>query len=520
MQPVNMLIAMYESLRDIIPPFGWINTRIDYILDLNMAGKLIAIIPVNKEYYTPGCDTGRTGSAPRAYTFWDKRSYIFGDLFGDDAKADKQQQAFYDHTKKLQNEIPLIEISAIINFLESDPIGQLLKFGEDHDLYNPKTKNTNCAFRIGGSELLISNPIVVDYFNNSSSSEKEFPHIKIKNMSGGNSVGVSVMSYQLAGASNAVNRHYSFAKNEHDDVTYSDMCKYTAVMQYLVYNQRIRTGDNTDILYATDVDNQDVNDVMTELFGFTAKPTDDSGKVSSLVSSITNGNWTNATGNLTIIETRGMNGRVAITDCKKISINDLFKNIKKWFDVMGSGTKLWQVLKLFDVGRMHPHIKQDLYRTILLGGELPKYLINEIADRLRSPNTDLKSRTSLTNLLIFANYGDNMNTYSACIGRLMMTYEALQKASADNTIGVNVTDKYMRQLLINPENTIATIATQSVHWSTKLRRSNPGGFVWYSKMIDELMQLLANAEKTPINKLEVHIGYSHQRTEIYKKKSD
>lgn len=515
MQPVNMLIGMYEPLRDKMPPFGWINTRIDYILDLNMAGKLIAIIPVNKNYFTPGCDTGRTRNI-KAYTLWDKRAYIFGDLLDNDPKANDYQQAFYERTKKLQFAIPLIEISAIVNFLESDPIGQLIEFGEDHDLFKVENTKTNCAFRVGGSEILINNPAVIDYLN-SIDAKSEFLHDQVKKLNGTNSKGASLISYNID-----VNDHYTFERNQHDCISYGEMCKYTAVMQYLVDNQRIKTGDDTDILYATDVNNQDVNDIMTELFGYSAKPTDDSGKVSAAVSSIMTGNWVDATGNLTIIETRGMVGRIAITNCQSLTYQELFGGIKKWFDVMGTGTKLWQVLKSFEIDgkKLHPHIKRDLSRSILLREKLPTYVINEIADRLRSPNTDSKSRSSLTNLLIFANFGDNMNTYSACIGRLMMTYEALQKASADNTIGVNVTDKYMRQLLINPENTIATIATQSVHWSTKLRRSNPGGYVWYSKMIDELMQLLANAEKTPINKLEVHIGYSHQRTEIYKKKSD
>lgn len=510
MQPIDLLVSMYDALSDQLPPFGWLSNRIDYILDLNSDGVLIAIIPVNKNYYTPGCDSGRT-SGVKPYTLWDKRSYIFGDIFGDEPKADAHQKAFYEYTKELYTRIGLAEIEAVVKFLESDPIGQLETFGSSHELLQEKSTKTNCAFRVGGTEILVNHPRVIEYAN--SCSVGEFNHEPVKKLSGTNAKGATLVPYTIR-----TNDHYHFESNTHDGVSLSDMRKYTSVLQYLIDNgQKIKTSDNTDLIYATDVEHETVGDIMTELFGFSKTPSDDKSKVTAIVSSIYDGKWADSEGSLHIIETRGMNGRVAVTNCAKISLSDLFESVKHWFTVMGDRPAVWKVLKLFEQ-HPHPHTKQDLIKCILLGTKFPKYLLNQIASRLQSPNTSTGERLMLTNLLIFDSFGDKMNTYSANFGRLLMVYEGMQNAAHDGSVANNVTTKFLRMVLTNPTDAISKIAELASHWESKLRTKSPGLSIYYTKMVDELMIAIASSENTTFNKFEFHVGYSAQREQMYRKK--
>lgn len=494
MQPINSLINLYDGIKQHLPPIGWIEVNIHYIIDITIDGRLIAISDTNKTYFVPGCDTGRTrGIVP--YTLWDKRDYIFGDGAGNN-----HQKAARDYYLTLPQHI----VSPVIAWLDSDPLAQLQAYDAAHPLLDPKNTKTNCAYRISPDvEILINRPDMVDYIN-ALPTDEVYNHIKFSGVPGGNASGASLVSYNNQSSS----RHYNLVDNAMDGISYNDMLKYTGVMQYLLDNQKIKISENLALLYATDTDTEDIN-FLDAMFGYTS-PTDDKNKIDSIMRGVYSGKYCENQGNLITWTIRGGNGRIAMVDHKKITIAEFQANIKKWFDVMGD-TKIWPILKLIT----HPHTKKDLIASIIFGEPVPAYIICAINAKLLSPNTERRNRTLLTNLLMYC-IGDIMDSnYGVIVGKLLMVYEAMQNAASEGNINVNITDKYLRRIATNPESTLVSIANLATHWRAKLRRT--GKNVRYDKMISELMNELANADKSTMNQLDVHIGYHLQSKKIYAK---
>lgn len=498
MQPIQALINLYDKLADHLPPVGWIPVRISYIIDINQQGELIAITNTDKTFNVPCYDTGRTnGVTP--YTLWDKREYIFGEL-GDAATPNKYQNAAIDYYKTLPDHV----VAPVLKFMEKSPATMLRTYDSNHPLLDAACKQTNCAFRVSPNlEILVNHPDIVKHVA-TKLEVVDFSHTKISGVPGGNSAGASFVSYNNPSS----NRHYECVDNNLDCISYLDMLRYTAVMQYLIRHQKIKLSDNMSMIYATDT-TVDSFDIMDTMFGYST-PTDDKNKMDNLVKDVYAGRYAESLGNLIVWTLRGSNGRVALVNFTKITISEVQQHCKRWFEVMGP-VKIWQVLELID----HPHAKRDLIRAIIFGDSLPAYFQHAVAMRLRSPNTNNRSRELLTKILMYINGDVEMQKYGIIVGKLLMVYEAMQHAAADGSIGVNITEKYLRQMLIKPDETIVTIAQMANHWRSKLRRV--GKNVRYDKMIDSLMADLAVADRGTMNSLDVHIGYHLQRQEIFAK---
>lgn len=500
MQPLQTMIDMYDSLSDKLSPSGWIDQQIHYILDVDGYGNLVSVIPTDKIVAVPAADSGRT-SGIRPFTLWDKRAYIFGDMFGDPKDADRLSA-----TKNYYASLPSEIVGPVLMFLHNNPAHQLTLVVEpSHPLLQGKTTKTNCIFRVLPSDdFLLHHPKIVELMQGKAASE--FCHNKITRLNGANSSGASLVSYNLPTSS----KHYHWSDNDLDMMSYADMLKYTAVANYLSKNQQIKLSDNLSMLYATDVSACDELDLMDAMFGYQS-PTDDSTKIKSIISGIINGKFAASAGNLIIWTIRSNNGRAAMVDCKKITIPDFCNSIKRWHDVMGD-TKLWQLLKLLD----HPHVKSDLMWTIINGTPIPQYVVNLANTKLLSCNTQPREREILCKLLML-NREIKMESFGIIVGKLLMVYEAMQYSASGGNINVNVTEKYMRGLCNNTNATLQKIAELSVNWSNKLKRE--GKNVFYDRMIDDLMAELAVIDRSKIDKLDIHIGYHLQRSKIFKPKA-
>ncbi len=508
MQPTDLLIKLYDNLSSKLSPLGWLEEQIQFILEVDHSGRLVAVIETDKTFFVPACDTGRT-SGVRAYTLWDKRSYIFGDLFGVDPKLNEHQQAFVDKVRQISADVP--KVIPILKFMQSGPANQLRTFLNSPLLTDTKDINKKCIFRlVDDTEVTINTAEMVAYCG--VPEPADFAHNGITGIPGTSSAGAKLVSYNTQNC-----EHYKLDGNQHNPMGYVDMLKYSAVLQYLVRNQFVRTGDNTGFAYFSDVwdDSGDVDLVMSTLFGYNPDATSARSVVEAQVKAIYTGKFATTEGNIYVINMRGNNGRIAILSCEKIPYKQLSTAIEQWASTVGKS--VYQVLQM--LGSPGAHVKSDIIKSILTNTKIPQYLENMALARLKNPKTTNFEHNDLVNFVAYSNKQELQMSNNVIYGRIFALYCQLQEMASDGPINAPIAVKKIRQLGINPKQTIAEIASKSQYWISKISKSgNAGGAVYVTKQIDELMDMLGG--DGPVDLFEIHLGISQQRKIRYTKKTE
>lgn len=149
MSILRALISYYEHMaaQDKMPPYGWEDMDVQYLLNLDNAGNLILIQATTATYRCP-LHTGRSGKIPTPYFLCDLAEYMLG-IGTEEEKAIEKFERCRDFHKLLLSGVDSDHARAILAFFENwDP-----KKAKEHpaiaDLYELLIKK-KLLFRVNG----------------------------------------------------------------------------------------------------------------------------------------------------------------------------------------------------------------------------------------------------------------------------------------------------------------------------------------------------------------------------------
>ena len=294
--------------QDIVPPFGFSEEKISYILVLSKQGKVVDMVPhieikgkktVAKSMFVPASfkrsgkytekafDSGKEN----AFFLWDKTAYALGLDANKDKKADIRWvespvtfQSFKRfHLNALEN-INDEGLEALRLFLERWQPRQF-----DTQINKPEILGANIAFQLDGEHsYLHQSPAAITLwkklFENSLISEENTClvtgkqakitrlHPAIKNVFGGQSSGGSIVTFNA-------DSYESYGKKQGDNAPVSELAafKYTTALNYLLNRDNkhcFSVGDASTVFWAM-ANNSDQSACAEQFFSDSISPTDD-----------------------------------------------------------------------------------------------------------------------------------------------------------------------------------------------------------------------------------------------------
>jgi CRISPR-associated protein Csd1 len=267
-----------------------------------------------------------------------------------------------------------------------------------------------------------------------------------------------------------------------------------------------------------------------------------------------------------IMPLSGAGGRMMVRGWQEGSYEELYENIKTWFDDLrlilprGGGTTrapklLTLCIRLLKPGgdprkvisRVNdelPNLSSRLLQAIITGSPLPDEVAARALHWLRSltyeggrPDKDARSSGLVNESLVFQllkawiirkqrekgevlmkeelNRGCTSVAY--CCGRLMAVYAAIQERAMEG-INVGLAERFYTAASASPGLVIGKLAQQSQYYLGKLDR---GAKVFYEKMLTEIYSTVGSqkipAALTMQDQTEFALGYYQQRADIFKK---
>lgn len=259
-----------------VPPYGFSEEKIGWILVLSKDGKLVDVIPNYTDDKKPQAKLisvpqsfKRPGVTPRAFFLWDKTSYVLGVEANKDkasAKetpwlpAEKTFQAFKSfHLEKL-SDVDDVGLQALVKFLQNWQPEQF-----NLPPCKPEMLDTNLVFRLDGEMAYLHQREVAQQLWASMIEPEDGAtlaqclvtsdiaavarlHPAIKGVYGGQSSGGSIVSFNAES-------YTSYGKEQGENAPVSEAAAfgYTTALNYLLRrenNQCVSIGDTSTVFWA------------------------------------------------------------------------------------------------------------------------------------------------------------------------------------------------------------------------------------------------------------------------------
>lgn len=570
----------YDRKQNELPPFGFEEKPIPFIIVINEAGQFVnletnSVIEDGKEQVralrVPKAK-GRRGakSYEVAYCLWDHYGYVLAHpkLLKPSAKQDEIDKAISDAKKQHQSFIREVEnlnsellddvgVRAVRGFLNAKAEIEKLK---QHEQWQEciKKPGANLTFRLAGrTELICQSPTVIEWVK-SQAAEQSDTKLGLCMITGktaaiarlhDNISGVNQKPAPLASINDKAYEFYNKDKGFNFPVSVEAVFKYATSLNHLLRNSspnKFRLKDISHVCWA-----ERANPLETATALFLSAGDDDPDAtalaVKALFNSIHNGSYQERDSNdsFYVLGMSPNSARIVVRYWKVGTVAEMSEHFATWFndiDLIGREHHGYPTLKKilrsgalqFKDDNIPPNLPSDMVRSILAGSRLPETLVQAVLRRIKAEQGHVsyvracalkaylnrKYRTFTNNqkeLTVALNHEERRVGY--CLGRLFAVLERLQQ-DAHPGLNATIRDRYYSSASTTPKAVFGTLMRMSSHHLKKLE--NPGWRVNAEKRITEVVGLISefpshlNLEHQSMFAL----GYYHQKQAFFTKKSE
>lgn len=575
---LQALCDYYERKKQDLPPFGFEEKEIPFIIVIDQQGKFI-LLENNSEFENDKTivravrvpkASGRSGakSYETAYCLWDHYGYITAqpklDKPGAKPKAkdietaEKQHASFKKIVTNLSHDLPDdVGVKAVESFLNSETEIEKLKSSETWQECL-KIKGCNLSFRLSSeNELVCQSEQVIDWVK-----QRPLPDGSVKNgfclITGkeGNIVrlhdvvsGVSQKPAPLASINEAAYTSFGKDKGFNFPVSIESSFEYTTALNNLLRKTspaKFRITDTSYVCWAEKA--SPLENSFALIFSDAGdNPEKGAEAIKNLFSTIHNGAYQAKDGNdqFFVLGLSPNSARIVVRYWKVGTIAQFSENLVTWFndlDISGrdhygypSLKKLLRATALqYKDDNISPNLPPDLIRSILSGSRLPETLAQSVIRRIRTEQGDVTyfrvcslkaylnrkyrfSTNKQKELTVSLNKEEKRIGY--CLGRL---FAVLEKLQSDAQPGINATirDRYYSSASSTPKTVFGTLMRLSTHHIKKLEK--PAWKINADKRIGEVMELIPEfpSHLNLENQGLFAVGYYHQKQNFYVKNTD
>jgi len=575
---LQALCDYYDRKQDDLPPFGFEEKAIPFIIVIDASGEFIQLqdnreIENGKTTIKPvrvPKASGRSGakSYETAYCLWDHYGYIVAQpklakptdtpKEKEITDAKKQHESFKTLVSFLSKELPDDDgVKAVDLFLNAEHEIDKLRSSEIwHECL--KIKGCNLTFKLSGKNYLVcQSEQVINWVKQQPLAESNVVNgfclitgEKTKIVRLHDSIaGVNQKPAPLAAINEPAYTSFGKDKGFNFPVSAESSFKYAASLNHLLRKSsktKFRIAETTYVCWA------DKTNVLENVFAsiFTdAKDDPDSTAraVKSLFSTIHNGAYleNNGRDKFYVLGLAPNSARIVVRYWQVGTIAEFSEKITQWFndiDIVGRDhygfsplKKLLRATALqYKDDNISPNLPADVVRSILSGTRLPETFMQAALRRIKSEKGNVsfnracilkaylnrKYRFSTTNqreLTVSLNKEEKRIGY--CLGRLFAVLEKLQE-DAQPGIKATIRDRYYSSASSTPKTVFGTLVRLSTHHLKKLE--NPGWRINAEKRIGEVMACIAEfpSHLNLENQGLFAIGYYHQKQDFYTKNTD
>lgn len=376
-------------------------------------------------------------------------------------------------------------------------------------------------------------------------------HPKIKGIPKANPSGASLISFNS-------NAFESYGKNEaqglNAPISKSNTFKYSSVLNYLLSDKRnmVYLGDTTVVFWAEGAEHECEScfDEMIE-----CEITEDD--IKSLYTALAKGKpieWKKATlvydNPFYVLGVTPNNSRISIRFFLQNRFGEVIKNVLEHYlrleiqqpydrhSVLSLSGLMDETVKAIDrkegkKDTQSESLREKMLTSILLGGRYPAELFQAVISRIRAEQALGRNgweKAAIIKAFLLNNYKDHvylkevatvsLNTESRneayVLGRLFAVLEDVQRRASKTKLNVTIKDRFFSSAAATPRVVFPQLLKLSQNHMKKLNESS---YVYYDKLIGELIDKLDNTSFPPHLSLEdqgvFYLGYYHQERAIF-----
>lgn len=571
---LHALYKFYERLESTLPPLGFEEKAIPFIIVLNPQGQFVDL-HANTTTDAKGKPTPRLMRVPRAsgrsgakacetaYCLWDHYGYVLAQPKLDKPDkapskkeietAHKQHQTFKTKVALLADALPEDDgVQAVHRFLTSD--AEKNKVQETASWQEClKIKGCNLSFRLVGCEYLVcQSKQVIDWLCHQPGAEDSQTGIclvtgvqtDILRLHGAVS-GVAQKPSPLAAINDTAYCSYGKDKGFNFPVGAMAEFQYVTALNHLLRKAsptKFRIGDTSFVCFAEKATPLEVN--MGFVLADAGEDPERSAEcVKQLFASVHSGAYHGEDGKDTfyVLGLAPNSARIVIRFWKIGSVASFSEKLAQWFADLqiegrdqhgypGLKTLLRATALQYKDDNIPPNLAAEVMRSVLSGTPLPATLAQAVMRRIKAEqgyitptraalikawlNRKFRQFPQQGGMHVSLNKEDTRIGY--CLGRLFAVLEHLQK-SAQPGINATIRDRYYSSASCTPRTVFGTLMRMSTHHMKKLE--NPAWQVATDKNIIEIMAVIDHfpAHLNLENQGLFAIGYYHQKTLYIKK---
>lgn len=579
---LHALAKYYDRKRDELPPEGFEQKEIPFLIIINQKGELVGLQdtrtasgkkPIARKFVVPK-ENARSGKNAWQTTniLWDHYGYVLAhpksDADKDKEMAERQHKTFVTQVQALAEAFPEdLELQAVRYFYTDKHYKKVF----EHPLWQDckKINGCNLSFQISGENRLIcQNEKVCSYFSNNTETESDdneddsvSQDIESICMITGERASIARLHPRtpIAGAkSNA--KIISFQKNMGFDsygkqqsynapVSKKTAFAYTTALNYMLAKesrQKIYVADATTVFWAEK--KHEIEDWFTDIFGEPAKgkSEQDNAAIRALFESMKTGappaEW-----NLNHFYVLGLSpnaARIAVRFWYAGTVAEVATNILQHFKDISitHAPHLPKYLSLFRLlvstamqgksDNIQPNLAGDFMKAILSGTPYPDTLLSSAIRRIKAEREVTYPRASLVKAVLvrktrYKNRKEeigmvldisNTNT-GYLLGRLFATLEKIQEEASPG-INATIRDRFYSSASSTPGTVFSHLLRLKNHHIAKLE--NKGRAVNFEKLIGEIVDDIKDfpAHLSLNDQGRFAVGYYHQRQDFFKKRDN
>lgn len=580
---LSALNEYYERLSSDmkVPPFGFSDEKISYVLIISPTGDLIDVQdirdksgrrPLPKSMSVPQPEKRTSGIKPNF--LWDKSSYVLGVTAREGNRTAQEHAAFIQfHQETLSNESD-VGLRAFVRFLEA---WQPSSF--QGPFFNTEMLDANFVFRLDNDRQYLHERPAASALRVamlSATDGKQGPclvtgqksplarlHPAIKGVDGAQSSGASIVSFNLEAFGS-----YGKGQGENAPVSEQAAFAYTTALNHLLRReeqnrQRLKIGDATVVFWAVADTPGKVAAAELTFADMLNPPADDAqeaAKLLTILDAVAKGRpLQELDANLdpsTRIFVLGLApnaSRLSIRFWEAGSLDVFAQRLAQHYQDLSlepapwrMPPAIWRLLSVTAPSRdgkhkaedISPHLAGEMARAILAGQRYPRSLLTNIVMRLRADGDISGLRVALCKAVLVRDQRLGVKGIDEEIpmslnkeivnpgyrlGRLFAELESIQRAALGGNVNATIRDRFFGAASATPASVFPILLRNAQHHLGRLRKDKPGLAHTLEKEVGEIVDGL-DAQFPRSMRLEEQgqfaIGYYHQSQARFAKKGD
>lgn len=566
------LADAYDRLADRkeVPPFGYSNERIGFLIALREDGRP-AGPPIDlregqgKKRDAPlmpvPSSSKRPGVTPRAFFLWDNTAYALGVTASEGKDGAARFAAFRERHRKDLKDTDDPGLLALLRFVETwtpdqfDALGWPSEMKDQNVVFaleSDRRRNLCIHDRSAARALWVRLAAAGDKTEgvclvSGARGPIARLHPSVKGVLGAQTAGASIVSFNL-------DAFTSYGHEQGDNAPVSEAAAFaytTALNRFLERDSknRIQIGDASTVFWA------DASDGIAEAaFGtmFGEQKIDEgseAAKVGAVLERIRAGQLTDF--DLKLFQGVRFHVLGLSPNAARLSIrfwlDDDFGEVAQRYAAhmkamriepppRDAAPSIWRCLietaRQRETKNIPPNLAGEWLRAILTGGRYPLTLLATVLMRLRADKDVTALRVAMLKAVLIRNFEkevpvslnpDNKDL-GYLLGRLFATYEAIQTAALGRSVNATIRDKFYGAASATPRRVFTLLDRGSANHLSKVGKDNKGKAINLEKQVAAIMAHFdPSADPFPTSlpadqQALFAVGYYHQKDEFFRRK--